>query len=336
MLNLPTMRLIRLLVGINFGLVNIATAQNSTTFPTTLPTSSATTQSASLGSEYTLSGRWLYCVTRSQGKDTQTDLVISSIDGSQSKVLYSVRGRIFAINASFHPRFVTFTAATSNAYPTAYLLDLQTTHIKVLTPYRANNLGASVSPDGKQFLFSSDMDGNLEIYQNKLNDGENTKIDSQLRRLTNEPNADISPSWSPDGQSFIFISDRQAYLYPQVYRYDFATGQIAWIDTHSDYATEAKFNSTGDKITLLNRSQGAIFDLHTGQKKSVNNAGLDEAPTFSPDGKFVAYTTGNTIVVVPEHRIWEKQKLEDSDKILITPTLPKGIIGTIRRLTWIF
>lgn len=331
MLNLPKIYLLLLLFGLNFGLINTATAQNSTPLPV-----SVSSQLASVVSEYTLAGRWLYCVTRGNGKDTQTDLVISSMDGTQSKVVYSVRGRIFAINASFNPRFVTFTTSTYNNFPLAYRLDLQTSHSQLLTPYKANNLGAAISPDGKQFLFSSDIDGNLEIYQNTLEQTPANEIDSQLKRLTDEPNADISPSWSPDGQSFIFISDRQAYLHPQVYRYNLTTGKITAIDTHSDYASDAKFNATGDKISLLNRTQGVIFDLRTGQKKLVNNEGLDEAPTFSPDGKFVAYTTGKAIVIVPEHRIWEQQKLENSDKILIMPTLPKGVTGTIRRLTWIY
>jgi TolB protein len=48
----------------------------------------------------------------------------------------------------------------------------------------------SWSPDGQRIAFSSERDGNLEIYVINI-DG------SGLTRLTDHPGDDSSPAWSP-------------------------------------------------------------------------------------------------------------------------------------------
>lgn len=59
----------------------------------------------------------------------------------------------------------------------------------------------TLSPDGRKIAFTSDRDGNLEIYVMN-SDG------SGLRRLTDDPSNDEYPTWSPDGQWIAFHSDR--------------------------------------------------------------------------------------------------------------------------------
>ncbi len=56
--------------------------------------------------------------------------------------------------------------------------------------------------------FMSNRDGNAEIYVVNR-DGSN------LRRVTNHPMADVTPTWSPTGTQLAFTSDRGGT--PQVY-----------------------------------------------------------------------------------------------------------------------
>ena len=61
-------------------------------------------------------------------------------------------------------------------------------------------LDPSFSPDGTRILFSSNHDGDLEIYVVNANG-------TDLHMLTNNDKQDFYPSWSPDGASIAFSSD---------------------------------------------------------------------------------------------------------------------------------
>ena len=56
------------------------------------------------------------------------------------------------------------------------------------------------SPDGTRLAFTSNRDGNAEIYVINR-DG------SGLRRLTNHPEIDVTPTWSPTGNQIAFTSE---------------------------------------------------------------------------------------------------------------------------------
>jgi TolB protein len=60
---------------------------------------------------------------------------------------------------------------------------------------------ASWSPDGKRLVFSSDRDGDWDLYLLSLANG-------AARRLTSDPGTDTFPAWSPDGKAIAFVSDR--------------------------------------------------------------------------------------------------------------------------------
>lgn len=57
------------------------------------------------------------------------------------------------------------------------------------------------APEQARIAFSSDRDGNFELYTMDLDGGD-------LRRLTNNPAEDYRIAWSPDGQRIVFDSER--------------------------------------------------------------------------------------------------------------------------------
>ncbi|MEQ8173271.1 MAG: hypothetical protein ABRQ38_30585, partial [Candidatus Eremiobacterota bacterium] len=68
----------------------------------------------------------------------------------------------------------------------------------------------SYSPKGDKIVFTSDRDGNEEIYISNP-DGSNPV------RLTNNHARDFAPSWSPDGKKIAFTTDRDGLYNEEIY-----------------------------------------------------------------------------------------------------------------------
>lgn len=83
------------------------------------------------------------------------------------------------------------------------LLDVESGRVRYLTDGRFNDGDPAFSPNQRQIAFSSDRDGNREIYMMEA-DGSNA------RRLTDHPAWDGHPYWSPDGSQILFESNRGA------------------------------------------------------------------------------------------------------------------------------
>lgn len=65
------------------------------------------------------------------------------------------------------------------------------------------------SPDGKQIVFSSVVNGNADIYVVDVDSGPpDSNTSDPVTRLTDDPANDTAPVWSPDGQQILFYSDR--------------------------------------------------------------------------------------------------------------------------------
>jgi Tol biopolymer transport system component len=73
------------------------------------------------------------------------------------------------------------------------------------SPSPVRNLVTSWSTEGSRIAFSSDRDGNMEIYIMYPDDGD-------LVRLTNNPASDAEPDWSPDGKQIVFSSNRDGNI----------------------------------------------------------------------------------------------------------------------------
>jgi dipeptidyl aminopeptidase/acylaminoacyl peptidase len=71
-----------------------------------------------------------------------------------------------------------------------------------LTDHEGEDGQPSWAPDGNTIVFSSDRDGNLELYLMNVEG-------SGMERITDDPADDRYPAWSPDGGRIAFMSDRE-------------------------------------------------------------------------------------------------------------------------------
>ena len=142
-------------------------------------------------------------------------------------------------------------------------------------------------PTAPSSAFSSTRDGNPEIYVVNR-DG------SGLRRLTNNPSIDITPTWSPSGTQIAFTSDRSGS--PQIYvvGVDGLNLSKKTSESFCDRPTwsPAPFN----EIAYAARS-GPGFDIHvldlsTGARQVLTfGEGTNESPAFSPNGRHIVFTS---------------------------------------------
>jgi eukaryotic-like serine/threonine-protein kinase len=159
----------------------------------------------------------------------------------------------------------------------------------------------SLSPDGKSVAYSSDQNGNFEIYVKQLSPG-----GGELQ-LTNDGQLNLHPSWSPDGQRIAYHSKRRGGIWV-VPALGGATRQI------TEFGARPAWSPDGSLIAFQSGSLGEIFTSRTispsaiwivpaqgGTPKQIsqpgNPSGGHASPSWSPDGKRIAFEVSDFIFV---------------------------------------
>ena len=150
------------------------------------------------------------------------------------------------------------------------------------------------SPDGDWMAFSSSRDGNAEIYVMRP-DG------SDARRLTHNSAIDTSPTFSPNGRQIAFISTRAGGQH--LYMMDFDGSNVRRLRVAGSQIDDPAWNPVqADLIAYTASVGGNNFEVFVYSFRSdvsvplTRGYGRDEAPSWSPDGRQIAYesTQGNT------------------------------------------
>lgn len=92
-----------------------------------------------------------------------------------------------------------------------YTIDINGENLRNITDSRANDAGATWSPDGRFFAYHAELNRNTDIYVMDID----TK---KSRRLTKDPGIDALAAWSPDGKWIAFCSDRSGSY--EIYKMD--------------------------------------------------------------------------------------------------------------------
>jgi Tol biopolymer transport system component len=104
------------------------------------------------------------------------------------------------------------------------------------------------SPDGNRIAFSSERDGNAEIYVM-------TADGAGVTRLTNSSAADTDPAWSPDAKRIVFMSRRNGRGELFTMNAD-GSNQKPLVSMERGDAVDPRWSPEGSRIAFVHRPDG--------------------------------------------------------------------------------
>ncbi|MEZ5380931.1 MAG: S-layer homology domain-containing protein [Microthrixaceae bacterium] len=227
---------------------------------------------------------------------------------------------------SYTPSNATWVSALNQANGTLRVAVVGTqTAAPVTGPYRSCMRNIAVTAPGTDVVFSSDRDGNAELYVMKSDGSDQT-------RLTNDAATDRYPAWSPDGQSIAWTRDSDLWVmdanganpFNRTGAIDDAVSQPAWtsdgsqllfvrnvaghdelwrmnadgtgvaaVVSHADTAKEASAPAVSASNVVFFSLGGDLYRVNpsgTGLAPVLESAAVDQVPDVGNLGKRMAFS----------------------------------------------
>jgi tricorn protease len=165
------------------------------------------------------------------------------------------------------------------------------TNVQRLTVNKARDVYPRFSPDGKWIAFSSDRNGNLDVYLIPSTGG-------TVKQLTSHSADDTVLNWTPDGRFVLFSSNRGEQFMPMLYKVSTDGGMP--VNAGPDMGVSASYSPDGTKIAYNQKAQSYWRKYYRGayqsdvivedvaSKKFTNVTdfdGLDSWPMWAHDGQ---------------------------------------------------
>lgn len=162
---------------------------------------------------------------------------------------------------------------------------------------------AAFSPDGKHIVFTRGAGKDADVYVMR-SDG------TRAVQITKAPGYDGGPFFAPDGRRLVYRSDRKGNDLLQVFVADLAfddAGNVTGVRAERQLTDDANVNwgpywhPGGRHIVYATSAHGhqnyelyLMRDDGSGKTRITHREGADVLPVFSPDGKWLMWTSKRT------------------------------------------
>lgn len=205
-------------------------------------------------------------------------IMVANADGSNPRQLTASEG---ATACSFGPVWspdgtrIAF-AIEPEAQPTCEmkhteisLINVDGSGLQILTQNEANDLVYAWTPDGAQLIFTSDRDGENQVYIMNA-DG------SDPQRLTELGSTNHMPALSPDGRRLALVSDRSGN--DEIFVLDLESSILTQLTENPRNDWQPAWSPDGKQILFIAGSPGAGFDIYVMDADGSNLRQLTDFP----------------------------------------------------------
>lgn len=227
-----------------------------------------------------------YVTAQGQGNDTLYSVVVSDADGENEHTIMESSDPIMSPAWSPDSRQLAYVSFENNV-SSIYVQTLRTgNRIKVSSRPGINGAPA-FSPDGRKLVLTlGGADGNLDINVLDLRT-------RRVTRLTTNRSIDTEGTWSPDGSTIYFTSDRSGG--PQVYKMSASGSRPERVTFDGSYNARPRLSPDGTKLAMVHLDRGnyriAVMDLERNDLLILSAGRQDESPSFAPNSDTLIYAT---------------------------------------------
>ena len=205
---------------------------------------------------------------------------IAHTQSDGSKLIYQVEGKESAYPrlSKDHSKILYQGNATGRWQ--LYIMDRSTNQHTPLFSSHFNDNFPDWSDDNQWIAFTSDRDGNEEIYMIHA-DG------SGLKRITNDPGRDIHPYFSPDGRYLLFNSTRINESF-DIFRYTITSGELKQLSATPQNETCARYSPDMAQIVYLKNDE-VSDDVFLADSLNQNPVNLTNDALITDGGPMCTY-----------------------------------------------